>query len=186
MEPNYAAAVVSNLIFGLTMIGTFATAFVIWWQVSLLRTQNQVQSLLKLNELWDSRRMLQLRSDWAKASEEVDTSEPVLEFLEEFAGLKRRGVLDEDLIWESVLGWYAAHYYAYNRLNNNIDKIRNKWSDETLYRNLDELYLGYLNVESRSRSISTPSLEKQIEGRRDDFLKDEQYRYARYVSKSSD
>src|SRR5579864_412004 len=106
MEPNYAAAVVSNLIFGLTMIGTFATAFVIWWQVSLLRTQNQVQSLLKLNELWDSRRMLQLRSDWAKASEEVDTSEPVLEFLEEFAALKRRGVLDEDLIWESVLGWY--------------------------------------------------------------------------------
>jgi hypothetical protein len=48
--------------------------------------------------------MLQLRSNWAMHENDLVSAELVLEFLEEFAALKMQKVLDEKLIWDSVLG----------------------------------------------------------------------------------
>jgi hypothetical protein len=60
--------------------------------------------------------MLQLRRRWAEdeaktrlgaSDHDLDALEPILEFLEEFAGLHKRGVLDDSIVWDSNIGWHA-------------------------------------------------------------------------------
>ncbi len=174
----------------LAAIGTCATAGIILWQAWLLRIQNQLQALLKLNSTWESKRLLKLRADWARkertGESKLEESEPLLEFLEEFAGLAERKVLDRRLVWDSTIGWYAARYYLYNKENGKIEQIRTQWGpDPTLYRNLEWLGAGYLEVERRERGINEEKLVQQIRNQREAFLKDEEFRYACQFSKGS-
>src|ERR1700736_6391684 len=99
----------------LTAAATSATAFIILRQAGLLREQSQVEALIRLQEAWNSPAILRFRSNWVRDETDLTSAEAVLEFLEEFAALKERGVLSGALVWEFVLGWYAAHYYAFSQ-----------------------------------------------------------------------
>jgi hypothetical protein len=95
-------------------LAAVATAVIIWRQASLLRQQNQLNALLSLQLEWESNRLRLQRSIWARSldgeTRNLLALEPVLEFLEEFAGYWLRGVLDNELIWDSTIGWHAARY----------------------------------------------------------------------------
>jgi hypothetical protein len=142
-----------HLIELLTMGGTVATAFIIWQQAHLLREQNQVNALILLQQEWESPRLHSLRSNWAWApTKETEALEPILEFLEEFAGFRKRKVLNDQLIWDTTIGWHAARYYFYNMENGNIDKFRKDWQDNQIFQNLEkELWRSYVRNELSER-----------------------------------
>jgi len=166
----------------LTMVGTVSTAIIILWQAQLLRKQNQVEALLGLNKRWDSKQLLKLRRIWA-TSEGVPPTEAVLEFLEECAALsgKYRKVFNGNLIWYSVLGWYAAHYFIYNCDNENIKNIRCKWSDPSLYSDIQRLTLKYIAIEAKRLKQTRESIRKRILSYKKKFKEDEQRRYELFI-----
>jgi hypothetical protein len=168
----------------LSAAGSLLTAAIIYWQARLLRVQNQVQALLQFNLAWDSREMHALRAGWAANPSDLAAVEPVLEFLEEFAGLGVRGVFKRELIWDSTVGWHAARYYFYNLENQVLSRLRAKWLDETLFQNLERLWRHYQAVESRKRFEGNKSLEEQMRQTKDKFLADEKERYARRFPES--
>jgi hypothetical protein len=135
----------------LTTAGTIATALIIWRQAYLLNQQNQVNALIELQRDWESHRMHSLRSSWAWApTERTEELEPILEFLEEFAGFRKRKVLNDELIWDTMIGWHAARYYFYNLENGNIDKFRKDWVDGQIFQNLEQtLWPAYVRNESK-------------------------------------
>ncbi len=130
--------------------------------------------------------MCALRAGWAANQTDLEATEPVFEFLEEFAGLGARGIFKKDLIWDSTVGWHAARYYFYSGENGVLPRIRAKWLDETLYQNLERLWRHYQGVEKRERREGGKSLEEQLRLTRDKFLADEKARYARRFPKSRD
>ena len=156
-----------------------ATAWFVARQVILLRTQNQLQALIQLSATWNSSAMAMLRHRWAEdelrvrlseSDRNLDALEPILEFLEEFAGLQKRQVLDDELVWDSTIGWHAARYYFYNYDNGNVGRLREQWQDGTLYQNLSDLWPRYLKVEAAQRGINEHQLTEQITETRPKFL----------------
>jgi hypothetical protein len=171
--------------------GAVATAVIIWWQARLLRQQNQLNALLSLQQEWESDRVRKRRSKWAESLNDQPDAllalEPVLEFLEEFAGYWLRRVLDNELIWDSTIGWHAARYYFYSHADGSIDQLRAKWGgDQTLYQNLEKLWKSYVKVElKKRRGLNKAALEKEIRDSKPAFLEAEKYD-ASDGSKSSD
>lgn len=167
--------------------GTLAAAWFIWKQAKLLRTQNQLQTLTQLYAAWDSARIRTLRSRWAEDElrssrlaeddRDLDSLELILEFLEEFAGLRVRGVLDDRLVWDTTIGWHAVRYFFYNDANGNIGRLRAKWLDRTLYQNLGVLWDTYRRVETNERGINEQELIKQVEETKPKFLAAEHNAY---------
>lgn len=162
------------------------TAIIIWTQARLLVVQNQINALIQLQGQWESERMRSQRSRWARRPEDLLTLEPILEFLEEFAGFKKRGILTDDLIWDTTVGWHAARYYFYNL--ENIKNLRRKWEDCTLFRNLEkDLWPAYLKNEICQRSNTNRlTIAEEFERTKPHFLKGEETCADSKVSASSD
>jgi hypothetical protein len=170
---------VATILSIVAVVASIASALFIWIQARLLQAQNQLQALIQLGSTWNSETMRLQRSRWAEDelrtrladdSRNLDVLEPVLEFLEEFAGLLRSRVLDDKLVWDSTIGWHAARYYLYNQGNGNLARLRDKWQDATLYQNLSLLWQRYVEVEARERGIKEPELIMQIRETREKFL----------------
>ena len=170
-----------------------ATAWFVWGQAGLLQTQNELNALIQLNAVWDSVYMRALRSRWAQdelrdrlgdSDRDLISLEPLLEFLEEFAGLHERKILGDKLIWDSTIGWHAVRYYLYNQENGNIPHLKNQWADVTLYQNLPHLWESYLRIEAKHRGIGENELLKQIRETKQKFLDAE--RHAAGLSQSTD
>jgi hypothetical protein len=175
------------------VVASVASASFIWIQARQLQTQNQLQALIQVGSTWNAETMRFQRGVWAADElrtrltddgRNLDALEPILEFLEEFAGLLTRRVLDDKLVWDSTIGWHAARYYLYNQDNGNLARLRDKWQDASLYQNLSLLWKRYVEVEARERGISEPELIKQIHATREKFLAAECNAYR--LSQSSD
>jgi hypothetical protein len=173
----------ATVLSGTAMAATIATAFFVWIQAGLLRAQNQMQAVIQLDGVWNSERMRTLRGRWAadegknrlgQDDRDLDSLEPILEFLEEFAGLHKRKVLDRGIIWDSTIGWHATRYYFYNKENGNLGRLRDRWIDGTLYQNLDALWQDYLKAEREERGISEHEAVRQIRESKQAFARSEQ------------
>lgn len=164
----------------LTMIGTFATALIILRQADLLREQNRLSALIQLEQDWRSPRMRRLRTRCGLDQTDLESLESLLEFLEEFAGFHQQRVLNDQLVWDSTIGFHAAHYYVYSVSNRRLFQIREKWDDRTLFRQLRSFWSKYLREEIRNQRVRKRKGQKQIGGpeiragmrkRREDFWK---------------
>lgn len=160
---------ISSVVSAVGMLAAVATALIILRQARLIREQNQVSALIQLQQQWESPRLHSLRSTWAWAETDIEALEPILEFLEEFAGFKKRNLLTDELIWDTTIGWHAARYYLYNKTNGNIEKIRNGWRDDQIFQNLErELWPASLKSEGRSEESVRQELldtkQKFLEG----------------------
>jgi hypothetical protein len=159
-----------------------ATALFVWMQVRLLRLQNQSSSMINENLIWNSSHMCSLRLNWAdnelknrlvSSDRDLDALEPILEFLEEFAVFHKRRLFDDEMVWDSTIGWHATRYYIYNCDNSNIAKLRDKWQDASLYESLGVLWDRYLRVEARHRGITEETLLAHIRETKEKFLEAE-------------
>ncbi len=75
--------------------------------------------------------------------------EAILEFLEKLAAMfKLSG--DMRFIYQSTLGWYAAHYFLFAREHGQIEALRKMW-DENLYQDLEQFYAFYIAREAGRR-----------------------------------
>jgi hypothetical protein len=206
MTPYYELYLVLSIVVSvITSSATLATAFIILRQASLLREQNQLNALISLQREWESPRLRSHRSGWARSSNspaaaimeydfktvadyarKLAALEPVLEFLEEFAGFWKRGVLDDGLVWDSTIGWHASRYYLYSADDGSIASLRERWGDTTLYQNLEMLWDSYVNEEIKNRpGLHKALLEKEIRDTKQSFIKAES-QDALGSSKSSD
>jgi hypothetical protein len=178
---------------GLTMAGTIATAIIILVQARFLllqnqqtaaiakeqderaseiaSRQNQLHAPIELEKEWNSERMLRLRSAWAANEGDIERLEPVLEFLEDFARFRSDKMLTDEAVWDTIVGWHAALYYFYNR--DNIQRLREKWEDDFLFKNLAELWQAYLKEEIERRKITPEELEKKLLKTKPHFMKAE-------------
>jgi len=168
----------------LTMLGAVATAVIIYWQAGLLRAQNQVYAIMQLNLAWDSREMCSLRSAWADNAGDAEAAEPILEFLEEFSALLKRDVFNEELVWDSTLGWYAVRYYFYSQENETVERLRAKWRDPKLYEHIEGLWQNYRKREDAEWCGGEETFEQKLQKTRDSFVADEKARYARRFPES--
>lgn len=124
----------SNVAEWIAAIAAVMTAGIIYGQARLLIQQNQISALIQMQKEWDSARYRMLRSRWAANPLNLKAAEPILEFLEDFAGFGKRDVFDDELIRDTTLGWHAARYYYYNHKNGNISSIRQTWAaDHTIF-----------------------------------------------------
>ncbi|MBV8360449.1 MAG: hypothetical protein JO189_21330 [Deltaproteobacteria bacterium] len=162
--------------------GVTATAVFVRMQVHLLRLQNQSGSLISENLIWNSTRMCSLRLSWANdelrnrlgsSDRNLDALEPILEFLEEFAAFHKRRLFDDELVWDSTIGWHATCYYIYNCENDNIPSLREKWLDASLYESLGILWDRHLTVEAQRRNITEATLLAHIRDTKQKFLEAE-------------
>ena len=151
----------------------FLAAIIVFFQIVSLQEQLQVQTLVEYSRQWSSSEMVDKRKsamnvlkfdDVTGIEVELEKLEQVLELLEDFSGLADDGVLDEDLVWESSLGWYASRYFFYSNRNKSIEAVRKKWGltdepDMTYYKKLETLYKRYLNNEAANRKIDIVRIE---------------------------
>jgi len=153
-------------------IGLLA-AVVVYFQIVKLKEQLQVQTLVEYSRQWNSSEMVAKRKasmnvikfdDVTGRDVDLEELEQVLELLEDFSGLADDRVLDEELVWQSSLGWYASRYFFYSNQNKSIEAIRKKWGlfnepDMTYYNKLETLYKRYLHNEEDNRKIKKERIE---------------------------
>lgn len=155
-----------------TAIGSGATALaflIICYQTSLLKRQIRASVLIEYEKTWRSDHMVHLRSNWASNGKDLDHLERILEYLEEFAGLQDKAVLDDRLVWDSTLGWHAARYYFYNQ--DSIKELRNKWRDRSLFDNLEkQFWPRYLKQERTRRRVTEDKLEEELRATKQIFM----------------
>jgi hypothetical protein len=172
----------STLLSAIAIVVSAATAMFVWMQVRLVKLQNQSGSLISENLIWNSTRMCSLRFSWANdelrnrlgsSDRNLDALEPILEFLEEFAVFHKRHLFDDELVWDSTIGWHATRYYIYNWENGNIASLREKWLDASLYESLGILWNRYLRVEARQRGITEGTLLAHVRDTKQKFLEAE-------------
>ena len=150
-------------------IGAVLAVVTIWWQASLLRRQIRASVLIEYEKTWRSDHMVRLRSSWASNGKDLDQLERILEYLEEFAGLHDKAVLDDRLVWDSTLGWHAARYYFYNQ--DSIKELRNKWRDRSLFDNLEkQFWPRYLKQERKRRRVTEDKLEEELRATKQIFI----------------
>jgi hypothetical protein len=150
-------------------IAAIITALVIYWQGALLKGQIELQTLIDLEDQWNSPDMRHARANLARGSGDLlNRLERVLEFLENFATYHRRGALSSRRVWDSNLGWYAARYYFY--FEPEIEAVRRKWHDETVYKSLRELADHYVRVEAGVRGVSVDDIRKEFAATKAEFF----------------
>jgi len=186
MGPGYGLyLLVSVAILGATMVATLATALIILRQATLLGQQNQVNALIELQREWESPRMHFLRSRWAAETTDLGAVEPILEFLEEFAGFRKREVLNNELIWDTTIGWHAVHYYFYNDENGNIENLRSRWRDKSLFQNLEVvLWPAYIENECKERGMNEEGIKQELRETKSCFVEAEKECNAHRLSES--
>ena len=136
--------------------GTLAGA-IVWWQGHLIKGQMQLQAIIELDKEWNSIEMLKKRSSsWGNDNKpDNDRIERVLEFLEKVSTLEKRGVISDELIWDTF-GWYLCRYYHYCS-KDVIPQLRDAWTnstDPTLYGDLEALWNKLLKCEIDERNKS--------------------------------
>jgi hypothetical protein len=175
------------------------TAIVIFYQLLLLKKQMAGQTFMDFTKQWNAPDMVLKRKkamevlkldDVENKMVNLDDLESVLELLEDFSTFKKHGVLDQELVWDSAIGWYAIRYFHYSYQNKSIDKIRTRWcepprNDKTYYQNLEEFYKAYLKNEVSHRKeaerkgagykkVSEEDIKEDYNFTKQDFIRSEE------------
>jgi hypothetical protein len=146
----FIALIVSSLSYSWGAATTFATLFVgllaaivVYWQGALIKRQLAFSTYLDLDKEWNSLDMMNARRN-AHVDEniwDVSPLEAILEFFEKLASLFKTS-RDINFIYDSTLGWYAAHYFLYAREHGRIKHLRALWEDD-IYSDLEDFYDYY-------------------------------------------
>jgi hypothetical protein len=149
---------------GATLFAGLLAGTIVWWQGHLIQGQMQLQAIIELDKEWNSTEMAKKRSGAWDAQNKPDKAhvEGVLEFLEKVSSLEKRGIISNELIWDTF-GWYVWRYYYYCK--EVISEIRDDWTnstDPTLYGDLEALWEKLLKCEVRERNKRKGSGERQL------------------------
>ena len=123
----------------------FIGACVVIWQGHLIKQQIAFSTYLDLDKEWNSEEMIDIRKNvHSPESGKWNQShlEGILEFFEKFALMYKLSG-DMSFIYQSTLGWYAAHYFLFARKHGQLKKLRELWDDD-VYQDLEHLYQLYL------------------------------------------
>ncbi len=167
-----------------TVILALTTAVVIIWQGQQLKKQLELQVITELYKEWNGEELFDARCNLCQilnsggvitefGGETLEKVENVLEFLERIASYYENEVLSRKLVWDTF-GFYIMRYYFYTQ--NAIKEIHIKWSnDETLYRDLANLYKDLMDYECKERNKSRDELERTFINEINKFKKSECY-----------
>ena len=119
------------------------------WQGYLIKRQLAFSTYLELDKEWNSKPMIELRQTvHAPRTDEWDHSllGGILEFFEKLSSMF---VLSGEMpfIYQSTLGWYAAHYFLFAREHGQIQGLRGLWQED-LYSDLEKFYSFYIRKEA--------------------------------------
>lgn len=160
-------------VFATLLIG-FIAACVVIWQGHLIKQQIAFSTYLDLDKEWNLDEMIDIRKTvHAPGSENWDLSrlEGILEFFEKFALMYKLSG-DMSFIYQSTVGWYAAHYFLFARKHGQIKKLRELWGDD-IYQDLEHLYKLYLINEVGRQTNAQESWEAKRLLTEDKFWKQE-------------
>ena len=160
-----------NWITFFTLIIAVITALFVWWQVSKLNKQIQLQALLDLDKEWNSKTMLDCRAEVCGiikdkkdlTDEDLSVIEELLEYLEKVCSLVQLGILDKESVWH-VTGWYIERYYYSLKERDIITNLRRKWTTEpdcNLYADIEEIYKRLIKMEEKEMKTTKESIEAE-------------------------
>jgi len=143
------------------LIGLIA-ADVVVWQGYLIKRQLAFSTYLELDKEWSSDAMIKLRqSVHAPGTDKWDYSllDGILEFFEKLASMFTLSG-EMPFVYQSTLGWYAAHYFLFACKHRQIEHLRTLWKED-LYTDLEDLYALYVKSEARRTGKSQEDWEKE-------------------------
>ena len=104
---------------GATLLVGLIAAGVVVWQGRLIKRQIAFSTYLDLDKEWNSEEMITARQQvhplMAKEFWDASRLEGILEFFEKLTAMFKLS-RDMRFIYESTLGWYAAHYFLFARV----------------------------------------------------------------------
>jgi hypothetical protein len=150
--------------FATFVVGLIA-ADVVVWQGYLIKQQLAFSTYLDLDKEWNSASMIEARqSVHAPGSNNWDHSrlETILEFFEKLASMfKLSG--DMPFIYQSTLGWYAAHYFLYADEHDQVQQLRRRWKEQEIYRDIENFFNFYVRQEvGGSRETRQSWIEERL------------------------
>jgi hypothetical protein len=162
-----------------TLLGVIVALIGVWWQLRRQWLLNSATAVTALTDRFTSEEWRAYRAHCAAVIQLNDSGEPVdlakdfpiLGFFETMGHLVRRGILDEQMIWNKF-GWYIVRYHlALSSDRNLIEANRRSENDDTLWEEFDWLNRRMLRIYSRkSVNIAGPELRRQ---RVDELLQQE-------------
>jgi hypothetical protein len=108
-----------------TWVLAVGTLGVLYWQTRQAGQLHSSTAVMELRERFDSPRMRRARRHTSERLLKNDlgdiTSLEVLTFFELMGAQTKRGILDEEMVWEAFGGWITSYHHA---LRHPVDRIR--------------------------------------------------------------
>lgn len=164
MSDNY------NLVIALTSITAAVIAIVaLISEIKRSRFALGVDSILRLDEYFNTERMIKLRKEAACAilDKTYRNVEDLLDFFETIGLLVKEGALNKKMVWHLFSPWVVNYYQA---ASEHIKEVRR--DDKTVCSNMIYLYNELLKIEKHERRCGESDLIISAESL-ETFLKDE-------------
>lgn len=155
-----------------SLVGTWilvvGTLILMYWQTRQAQHLNSANAVMGLRERFDSARMRAARRHLAdrllrEAPQDLASVE-VATFFELIGTLTRRGVLDDDLVWEAFGTWVEGYFWALRHPVDLIGQIRSNLADQLIFHEFEWLYQRNLELDQRyGADHGPPSLEPTAE-----------------------
>jgi hypothetical protein len=126
-----------------TWVLAIGTLGVMYWQTRQAGRLNSSNAVITLRERFDTARMRKVRraTSTRLLSNEVEeiSNLEVLAFFELIGAQTKRGILDEEMVWEAFGGWISAYYRAMRTPVDRLAKLRASSHDPLLFAKLEWL-----------------------------------------------
>jgi hypothetical protein len=160
-------------------VGVIAALVAVWWQMRRQWLLNSAAMVTDLADRFTSDEWRGYRTHCSlviqahRRNEPVDLSEDfqILGLFEHVALLVRRGVLDDEMVWNKF-GWYVTRYFlALTTAPNLIEANRDAEGDTTLWEEFEWLYQRMSEMyKNRGVDVEDP---EQLDARLDELLRQE-------------
>jgi hypothetical protein len=143
-----------------TALATWAlvvgTLLAVWWQAKEQRVIHAYDLAMKLSERFNSTEMRKYRKELATMlsnnalpKEPNESSQQVLEFFDSVGLLVQKRVLDKVVAWNEF-GFVVLRYHG--ALADRLVWVRERFKDETIHSEFDNLFDKLLEIERKKRS----------------------------------
>ena len=138
--------------------------FIIYRQIKLLRYSNMLQTLNDMRENWNSEQMVKFRKitceNHLKGNKKIGKAEgEILGFFEQLGLLLKKGVINEEFIWESY-SYLIENYWS--MLESNINELRQSTQDKSWYDHFEFLRESVKKYAKGRKLVSKDKTEEDI------------------------
>lgn len=142
------------------------------YQIRLSRFAIGVETLLKLDERFEGRRMVAARRKAAQSllKNSDEDVEDVLDFFDMVGLLTRRGAVDAVVVWNCFFEWIRCYWILAEEY---VKTVRQEEKNPAIWAEAEWLYRKVVEIEKRHSKATDEDLKILSREKREDFLNGE-------------